>query len=323
VTSIGDKAFYDCQELKRITLPLCLGSLATKILEHQQYLGIDISDLAALPAKYRIYAALCFAEDGGDAADPRYESHMKYLKANAGKIVETAVQNLPLLTLLCRERCIKAKDVEAYVDAVQKTGDVEKIALLLDYQNNTVTTKEKQQAAKQKEKQEDTVFDRAVARMGQEGIAGLNIAATGELKTFENRNELKAFIESKGGKLQSSISAKTDYLIMNAPDSDSEKKKKAESLGIEVITEAQFNDKTDRIFEIKNDVLIKYWNAGRASLTVPDGVTTIGYSAFRGCTGLTSVTIPGSVATIGDSAFGVCTGLTAITIPGGVTTIGD
>jgi len=51
-------------------------------------------------------------------------------------------------------------------------------------------------------------------------------------------------------------------------------------------------------------------------------VTTIGNSAFWGCTGLTSVTIPSSVTTIGNSAFRYCTGLTSVTIADGVTTIG-
>ena len=52
-------------------------------------------------------------------------------------------------------------------------------------------------------------------------------------------------------------------------------------------------------------------------------VTSIGNSAFRGCTGLTSITIPGSVTSIGNSAFRGCTGLTSITIPGSVTSIGS
>ncbi|MCQ2449039.1 MAG: leucine-rich repeat domain-containing protein, partial [Clostridia bacterium] len=57
-------------------------------------------------------------------------------------------------------------------------------------------------------------------------------------------------------------------------------------------------------------------------LVIPQGVTTIGGSAFSGCTGLTSITIPNSVTTIGGYAFYRCTGLTSITIPDSVTTIG-
>ena len=50
-------------------------------------------------------------------------------------------------------------------------------------------------------------------------------------------------------------------------------------------------------------------------LQIPDGVTSIGGSAFKGCSGLTSVTIPNSVTRIGSDAFYGCSGLKDATIP--------
>ncbi len=63
--------------------------------------------------------------------------------------------------------------------------------------------------------------------------------------------------------------------------------------------------------------------SGLTSVTIPNSVTSIGYRAFYGCSGLTSVTIPNSVTSIGDGAFQYCRGLTSVTIPNSVTSIGD
>ena len=59
------------------------------------------------------------------------------------------------------------------------------------------------------------------------------------------------------------------------------------------------------------------------SLTLPSGLTEIGYGAFYGCSGLTSITLPSGVTSIGKYAFSVCSGLTSITLPSGVTKIGN
>ncbi len=58
-------------------------------------------------------------------------------------------------------------------------------------------------------------------------------------------------------------------------------------------------------------------------LTIPNSVTSIGNSAFAGCSGLTSVIIPNNVTSIGESAFYNCDGLTSVIIPNNVTSIGE
>ena len=61
---------------------------------------------------------------------------------------------------------------------------------------------------------------------------------------------------------------------------------------------------------------------GLTSISIPDGVESIGYCAFDDCENLTSVTIPESVTSIGGFAFNDCENLTSVTIPEGVTSIG-
>ena len=68
--------------------------------------------------------------------------------------------------------------------------------------------------------------------------------------------------------------------------------------------------------------LLACFSAATGDITIPNSVTSIGSSAFWGCSGLTSVTIPNSVTSIGDYAFYGCIGLTSVTIPNSVTSIG-
>lgn len=69
---------------------------------------------------------------------------------------------------------------------------------------------------------------------------GVNFVITGSVEHYANRNEVKAVIESKGGKVTGSVTSKTNYLINNDVTSTSSKNKKAKELGIPIITEEEF-----------------------------------------------------------------------------------
>ncbi len=70
--------------------------------------------------------------------------------------------------------------------------------------------------------------------------ACLTFVITGDVHHYKNRNELKAYIESQGGKVASAVSGSTSYLINNDVTSTSGKNKKAQQLGIPIISEDDF-----------------------------------------------------------------------------------
>ncbi len=76
------------------------------------------------------------------------------------------------------------------------------------------------------------------------------------------------------------------------------------------------------LFDKDMTELIQFPGAKIESDDIPDSVTSIGNSAFRGCESLTSIEIPNSVTSIGDWAFAYCSSLTSIEIPDSVTSIG-
>jgi DNA ligase (NAD+) len=69
---------------------------------------------------------------------------------------------------------------------------------------------------------------------------GMNFVITGSVEHFANRNEVKAVIEERGGKVTGSVTSKTHYLINNDTTSNSSKNKKAKELNIPIISENDF-----------------------------------------------------------------------------------
>ena len=79
-----------------------------------------------------------------------------------------------------------------------------------------------------------------------------------------------------------------------------------------------YHSKDNCLIETETNTLV----SGCKNSIIPNYVTSIGSSAFSGCSSLTSIEIPNSVTSIGDFAFSGCSSLTSIEIPNSVTSIG-
>ena len=93
----------------------------------------------------------------------------------------------------------------------------------------------------------DSIFEKYIEEMRpvvsvstSNKLEGKTFVVTGKLKLYKNRNQIKAVIEGKGGKVTDSVSSKTDYLINNDAESTSSKNLKAKQLNIPIITEDEF-----------------------------------------------------------------------------------
>jgi len=76
------------------------------------------------------------------------------------------------------------------------------------------------------------------------------------------------------------------------------------------------------LFSKARTALLAFPAGQGGSVSIPDGVVTIGTTAFASCSMLSEVVIPGSVASIEDGAFADCSGLTGVSLTVGLTNIG-
>jgi DNA ligase (NAD+) len=70
-------------------------------------------------------------------------------------------------------------------------------------------------------------------------LAGKSFVFTGGLPHL-SREEAKALVTARGGKVTSSVSAKTDYVVVGADPGS--KYAKARDLGVEILEEGQFEE---------------------------------------------------------------------------------
>lgn len=83
-------------------------------------------------------------------------------------------------------------------------------------------------------------FPEPTSGSADSSLEGLTFVITGSVHQYKNRDEFKASVEARGGKVAGSVSAKTSFLVNNDVESTSGKNQKAKELGIEIISEEEF-----------------------------------------------------------------------------------
>lgn len=242
VTSIGDRAFVSCNKLSDLTIPNSLGIELSRILDKDCTPTIHIDDISSVSSKYRPGCAVGFAEDNRDCTDENGKAYLKYIKANAAKLIGKAIEHPALFYLMLREKLITAKNIDAITEAVQQSRNTELIAALLDYGNSSISQKDKEKVQQKKDERDTNVTNFIFDAEKLEALRGKTFVVTGKLKTFVSRDELKECLTTCGASLTETLASGVDYLITNTPNSGTAKNKKAVELGIARITEAQFNE---------------------------------------------------------------------------------
>ncbi len=198
----------------------------------------EFADIFRL-SKYR--EELCKLDGFGEKS---YDNLMKSIDAARTVQLPRLIYSLGILNvglsnakIICREfdydiEKLRHADVEQ-LSSIDKVGEV--IARsFVDYFADENHNRELDELLK------ELTIEASEIDSSNEEINGKTFVITGSLEHFENRNALKELIESKGGKVSGSVSAKTDYLINNDITSNSSKNKKAKELGIRIITETDF-----------------------------------------------------------------------------------
>ena len=153
--------------------------------------------------------------------------------------------NIPLVGVDVARKLLNAKDIASLIQEASTTEDescfsiidgigTEKSSAFVRWfhdEQNIIDYKDLIQYLKIQKTATEAVDDKC---------KGLTFVVTGDVHHYQNRNELKAYIEAHGGKVTGSVSKSTNYLINNDVTSTSSKNTKAKSLNIPIISEDEF-----------------------------------------------------------------------------------
>lgn len=371
LVEIGNYAFGKCKKLKNIAIPdsvvifgegfllFCYCDITTNIwpsqlshaIEDYEIRGIHTEYISSIPSAYKRKAAVGFASEKDiDFTSERALSHLKYIKRNVEKLCETAIENPPLLQLMCEKRLIGEKDIDLYLNTAKEAKDDEIIALLGKYQSaldqGRIKEVREQKKTDEEKKKEQALLHQA-SRKQTDGIRGITFVLSGKLtnqsyyyyaKLWKNRRELEEYLHFYGAELSDKVTAKTDYVVSCFTEPSIKKEETAKALGIPIITEDEFHTLIGKKYIRSKQIIVPSWIkmipryafygvetynviSGHEddnileTLILPDGLEKIEAEAFSYCRKLEQVTIPSTVKSIGERAFESCVSLIEIVIP--------
>lgn len=176
-----------------------------------------------------------------------YENLLKSIEASRQTTLPRVIYGLGILNIglanakmLCREY---QDDLERMMNAsVEDLSLIDGIGAVIAGTFHEFWKEDKNRSIVEHLLQELQI-EKSAAEETEQSLKGLVFVITGSLIHFDNRNELKEQIESKGGKVTGSVTSKTTCLINNDNTSSSSKNKKAKELNVPVLTEDEFMEK--------------------------------------------------------------------------------
>lgn len=219
------------------------------------YLG-DVNFLAAKEKNKAVVGFMRAIADGRPEILPYKASYLEHIRGNIKTYIKWIYIADSIFYFFIQEKLIPKQWVSKVLTALEKENRTDLKAILLEYQEvnfgtevaNPFSLSEDDPEIKRRIKTEK----RKEEIKNQKGIKGISFVVTGDMENFgtlgtydgvtavTDRSDLKAFIEAHGGYLRSAVSSKTDYLICNDPNSESQKSKQARELGVPVISETEF-----------------------------------------------------------------------------------